>query len=277
MALDPRSAKVGFLLDSNEIEYPIYFWNIPLISKNYDSYRTSRSQSYPRLKQGLTTETLTIQGVGTTSPFTSRFFSSDISVQVTIGWYNFAIGGRYVIFFDGTPVEERIDINYVSSNQPSHSWTTQLLGVLDYKQLLTDELQTSFVDKILCSAQKCARPILTSDTSLNLGQVKHVTRAAITYSRERDPLYATSRTANHLKHITGVKNTRVEFDIQGDFDYWINNLLGDTRHNYRFYHGTGGGDYWAANNMKQMDLSNLITNIQTGQIIQATVHLGASY
>lgn len=289
----PRSGKNGFLLISG-LDIPIYSW---LFNKtmNRIEYRTAQTRNYLKRLEGFNTEQIVLRGTNFNSPFGSAFtyydsdlsnssssslssIGSDVVFDFYIGWNDFLVGVRRAINAKALVLEDRIDINYFSSAEPTNIWTTTLVGVINEKQILTYDLLPQ-LDAPLCALKKCDMIITTSDLSLHTGRVNHVKRASIIKTITRSP-YRTSDTNNHYGATFGLPDKIVELEVQGDFDYWINEAFdppGDISRDYKFYYGSNfATDFWPAYNMKILGADNFIVNIQTGELIQATVHLGVS-
>lgn len=266
----PLSAKPGFMiLGSTHI--PIYNWNMSL-SKSRIIYRASNTNNFPKRLPGWKTETISMTGPDVVAPSittTSNIFK--------LGWFDYTIPARKSILCQAVPLELRYILRYEPGPAPSFTWTYNLLGILNNKGIEEESL-LPYNDSVICATSLCDKPITTTDTDLHGGFVWHVRTATIitTYSV---PSYPRSDTDNHVIGLAPVYDQTVELVVQGDFDYWLNELsrAADIRNNYRFYYGTGLTHYKAANNMRVTDINNFIVNIQTGEIIQMTIMLGASY
>lgn len=273
MTIDPWSSKWGWMIAGGS-EIPIYSYTFST-TNNRQIYRTSDSQGFPRRVPGLTYETVVIKGVEPIDPFTSIFSFTDFAIQFTLGW-NYTGGVRKVIDFPGLLTELRFDLNYQNSSEPSFMWTATVLGAISRKSIETVGSHGIF-DHIVCSHPLCDKEIRTTDTNHNSGVIRHVKRASLIRTIER-LTYSTSESDNHIADTAGVEDTKLELEVQADFDYWFNNLsIVDTAYDYLLFYGPAASDFLLAEKMKITAMENFIVNIRTAELIQANVHLGASY
>lgn len=275
MTVLPLSGKSGVMIYQSQVELPVYSFLITG-SQARPTYRTANSENFPRRTSATLNEIIVIRGVQPVPPFFQFTLEPDGLFLFNIGWNELALGKRKLITIQALMQEFRIEYNYFSSPLPSFIWTATFLGSSGTPIIQTQDI-TSFVDVILCSDKLCNKTITTTDAQLNSGFVQHVKKATLIYNIERNS-YATSNSFKHIVGNTGVKDRKIELDIEGDFDYWWNNLLiADTRHDYSFFYGFGASEKWSYPKMKITDVGNFIVNIQTGELISATVQLGAAY
>lgn len=273
--ISPLSGRYGFLI-FGPVEIPIYSWMISSV-QNRTTYRTSTTSNFPNRLKGTISEQIIIRGANYGSPFITNIVAfNDTSVSFYVGWNDFLASVRKAILCQAMLVDYRVDLNYFSSPMPSYVWTATLVGSINTKELINYPLVPQH-DAPFCANQLCNKTITTTDAQLHGGLVWHVKRASIIDTISRSP-YMTSSSNNHLASTYGVKDEIVELDVQGDFDYWFNNLsTSDTTRDYKFFYGPGVADFRPVDKMKIVDINNFVVNIQTGELIQMTVHLGAAY
>lgn len=275
----PKSGRDGFViwnsLLSGDLEQPIYSWMFSTQQRR-SKYRTSRSEGFPVRRSGSIREQLTINGVDYVPPFIYYSDVSTIRQTLSIGWNDFANNERQMIECDLVWNNFIAEFNYVAGVSPAFQWVGNLSGVVNRKEFTTEPL-APFEDVIRCPGAICNRLITTTDTFLNSGEVHHVKKATIRGELTRKE-YMTSRSNNRPVANSGVPDIFLTFDIEGDFDYWVDQVNDYEQINdYRIYYGDGINDFWPALNMKAEAVNNLIVDVTTGKMISATIELAAAY
>ena len=268
----PISGKSGLMIYGVD-EIPIYSF-VYSGHQERPTHRTSQSENYPRRTSGNFTEQIIISGVENVPSFYTSAFVVGTSITFKLGWNDLGADDRKIIPITAMLTEFRIDLNYFSSPQPSFLWTATFIGAVNDKEIIIVPI-TPHLDIPFCPFPLCDRVITTTDSQLNSGFVYHVKRASIINIIERIP-YMTSSSNGHYISSTGLKDRIVELEIQGDFDYWINNLTAsNTKYNYSFFFSPSNA--FNAINMRIIDVTNFVVNIQTGEILSALVRLGAAH
>lgn len=269
--INPINGGNGYMKWSG-IEIPIYIWNYSAINARMN-IRLSNSQNFPVRNSGITSEMFSISGVDYYPLFLSdpNIFNT---IQFEVGWLELSsfFGLRRKIDVVAMMSEYTVTINYFSNPQPSFKWTATFIGCLTDKEF---EENTAIVnDYVRCQTVMCGKVITTTDSSLNSGFVKHVRTATLTSVLER-PALVLSNSNNHYAETIGVYDNTIEMVIEGDFDYWNEQVNSNNGFNYGFlYEGVSGSTFI---NMRVLEFSNLVVNVQTTELISATVKLGASY
>lgn len=267
--MPPLNGRTGYMKWSG-IEIPIYIWGYGTTNIR-SNIRLSNSQNYPVRNFGITTEMITISGVDY-----SPAFIGDLNVlntiQFEVGWVDYSTGIRNKIDVVAMMSNYTVVLNYFSSPQPSFMWTATFIGCLTDKEF---DMNAAIIDDhVRCQTAMCGKVITTTDSSLNSGFVKHVRTATLTSVLER-PVLVLSNSNNHYAETIGVYDNLIDMVIEGDFDYWNEQVNSNNRFNYGFlYEGVSGPIFV---NMKALELVNLVVNVQTTELISATVKLGASY
>lgn len=268
----PINGKNGYFIWSGE-EIPIYSWIFSAINTR-PTWKLSNTENYPIRISGIGQESLSIKGVD----FFPAFYISDSIISEVmnfeIGWMDFDTLIRRKIAVSALMSEYVMSLNYMNSNLPSFMWTANFIGCSIDKEFDID-LWLDINDHVRCQPSLCDRTIFTTDSTLNSGFVQHVRNATLTRMFVNAPLVL-SNSNNHFSSETlGTYDTTVDLTIEGDFDYWLDQINTDNRFDYRFQYTQT--EYFPMSKMKALELTNLVVNIQTSEIISAVVRLGASY
>lgn len=253
-------------------EVPVYS-SIFSVNQKKPEHRTSSSALYPRRTSGTLSEVIIIRGVENIPSFYTAAHTVGGAIDFKLGWNDFLNGNRKIIPITAMLENFVIDFNYFSSPQPSYLWTATFIGVVNDKVIVIEPL-IPHLDTPVCANKLCDKTIVTTDTTLHGGFVFHVKRASISNKIIRN-LYMTASSNNHYVPTKGVRDRTIEMEVQGDFDYWIDAARGDSRFSYSYFFSAVG--QFTAANMKVTNVNNFVINIQTGEILSALVHLGASY
>jgi len=262
------SGKYGYMRLGG-IEQPIYSWSLNEEQKR-PTYRTSNSQNYPKRTQGLFSSRLSISGVATASPLLLTNY-----YNLEVGYIKFNMSTRKEIAFRGMVMDNTIEFDYTNKTSPDFKWTSNLIGI-DFQPTIATVPLVPLVDPVLGGLPLCNKDIKSTDPALMSGDIDYVLRAKIMETSERSEYYR-SNSNNFVVTNEGTYDRTVELEIEGGFDYWLVRMGDDTIFDYYFYYGSGGADYWFAEKMKVLNVSNFVVNIETGEMIRATVTLGASY
>lgn len=270
--ISETSGRTGYMMYDGVPE-PIYFWT-GTARNNRTTYRTSATQNQPTRHKGPKEEILTIRGVNFVPAFLS---DTNGGIVFELGWNEdlTLFENRRRIVTSAMLMQFQIEFNYFSSPLPSFSWTAVFTNVLSNIEI-ADTSGIIDTDPI-CAEPLCSNYITTTDTSLHTGFVQHVRSAVVTFIYQR-PLYRTSESDNHFTVTNGSFDRILDLVIEGDFDYWMNEVeVEDIARSYQFLYGTGAGQWWSVDNMKAISISDILVNVQTGEIISANVQLGAAY
>lgn len=274
----PQSGKSGFLIGRtsslSEVPIPIYSWQFTN-RKQRTTYRTSRTLGFPTGHSGVQDESLSIRGAGYQNLDWFSTITTLPSVLFDLGWNILQTGKRNTVEVQASLSELRFDFNYSNTNQPGFSWTANFTGVRTQK-IITEEDGIA-TDLVLCFARPCQLTITTTDPVYTGGILQHVRNASLIQKFER-PQYRTSRSNQRPVEVNGVKDVHASLTIDGDFDYWFNDATLDIpAWQYKFFYGLGAPDFFGNNLMKIDSVDNLQVNIQTGELVSATVNLSAAY
>lgn len=271
----PQSGKSGFLtFTQSGVPIPIYSWQFSN-RKQRTTYRTSRTEGFPTGHSGVQGESLSIRGAG--YQYASWF--TDIttlpSVLFNLGWSNLLTGKRNTVAVQASLSELRFDFNYSSTNQPGFSWAANFVGVRTEK-IITEEIGIP-LDLVLCFSRPCTLKVTTTDPAYTGGILKHLKNASLIQTFER-PSYRTARSNQRPVEVNGVKDVHVSLSIDGDFDYWFNDVTLDAfAWQYKFFYGAGAAEFFGNNLMKIDSVDNLNVNVYTGELVSATINLSAAY
>lgn len=288
MPVLPKSGMGGFLRwNANVPPYaptwiPIYSWTHSL-RNNRAEYRTSISNNKPVGTDGIVEGFFTIQGAGTNFP---GLFDDIVVSQApqfdAFGWFDFAANKKRL--FDTIScltTEFRVDFNYSQTVQPSFVWQATFNTRFSYNELVEENLAPMFTgvdyDTPLCVQKPCTLPVTTTDTTYfpvgSPGQsvIQHIRNASLIQTFER-PKYYTSLGICQSKAVSDIRAT---LTVDGDFNYWIDQcgLPPSDKFDYSFYYGSGINDAFFLHNAKVDNVDNLNVNVQTGELISATVNL----
>lgn len=263
--LSPKSGKDGWWI-FNGLEIPIYSWQFSAIRQE-KKYRTASSPLRPIREAGITKEQLTIRSTNII------IFDTSQLLNFKIGWNDFSAGFRRYIGFDGYTTGTILDFNYTNSVIPSILWTAIFNGTQIDKQFANILFANlPLVDSVQCGTSHCDNSILTSDVNLNGGIVKHVTSATISTMADQHEEFATASSNNHIKGKPPLFDAFIDLNVQGDFDYWLGKTKGSFLYEtYTFSTDIGNLIY---DYMSVLAVENITVNLQTGEMIAATVKLG---
>lgn len=265
----PTSGRNGYL-SWGGAEVPIYSWNISAIN-NRTNLILSNSQGFPVRHSGPTTEIISIHGVEY-APAMLLSATTLTTMTFDIGFMDFTTLLFRKVPIEAMLVELNFNLKYSAGSQPSFSWTANFIGCMTDKEYTVENLIIN--DKFVCQTSLCDNSIVTTDNTLNTGFVRYVRTATVTRSYLR-PNLVLSNSNNHLAETIGTFDTIVNMSVEGDFDYWLEELNTNNRYNYGFFYDIGSAI--AANNMKVMSTTDHIANIQTAELLSMSVQLGASY
>lgn len=264
----PRSGRDGFLLYDG-VYTPIYNWTFST-SRQREAYAKASSGSKIYRNKGIVEERVRIKGANYVPDFWEAIYGDYISFW--IGWFDFVDDDIKYIPIDA--VLSRLSLHYIYSVSPSPSfyWEAEFTGVLSTKIIGETVDLSEFGDNILCSTKACDRVVTTSDATLNSGVVKHVYQADINFVSTRES-YAIASSNNRIVNTLGIVDITASLGIHGDFDYWIEAVEnGDTSKIYRFYYSAT--QYWELNSMVVLGVDNFLVNVETAEMMSATVNLG---
>lgn len=274
----PLSGQNGFAIwntiAEGDLAQPIYEWSIN-VTQNRSMYRNARSENFPVRRSGTFKETIFLRGFDYFPPFVYYDDPSSIRQTLTIGWYDIANELRFSIPSDLMWNNFTAEFNYRHGISPAFQWFGDLTGVINRKEIVTESIHP-FEDVIRCPAALCNQLIETTDTMLHNGEVHHVTKATLRGQITRKE-YVTANSNNRPAFSSGVFDVFIDFDLEGDFDYWLDQSNDyDQINDYKIWYGNGISDFWLIENMKVFNFS-CRTNIQTGEMVSARVSLGAAY
>lgn len=273
----PLSGQDGFAIwntiGSGDLVQPIYEWGIT-VEQNRSTYRTASSNNFPVRRSGTFKETIFLRGVDYVPPFVYDGTPSSVRQTLTIGWYDLANELRYSIPSDLMWNNFTAEFNYKAGVIPAFQWFGEFSGIINRKEVVSESIHP-FEDVIRCPGALCNKPIETTDTLLNSGEVHHVTKATIRSIITRED-YIVADSNNRPTYSTGVFDTFLDLDLEGDFDYWLDVVNDyDQINDYKIWYGDGLSDFWLLQDMKIFGFS-CRTNIQTGEMVSARVNLGAA-
>lgn len=275
----PISGKNGYLRSASGVEIPIFLVNASTLIQR-TAYRTAATDNYLNRTRGLLSENIIIRGVHCPEYISNLWNNYEFNGE--LGWIDWANNRRVYIELNCVVVRNVIELRYTAGSEPSISWSVNLFERGDkYKEFKYRSI-APLDDTLFCpNASLCSRPVYTTDLLL-LTQalvVKHITRATITKERELSN-YATARTLPRTVSTPGVKEKRLDLTVQGDFDYWYKKVnwsqYAETPDDYKFYYGSGVNEYILVDKMRALELSDLIINVQTAEMVSATVRLGSA-
>lgn len=272
--LFPAFGKGGYVKVYGQ-ECPIYSWAFNA-NRERNPYRRAGSNNYPVRNDGLISNTLTITGVEPKPILLTSYTRRKQTFE--IGWINLVDYTRNYISYTGIITSYELRYVYTDSNQPSFMWSVTYSGCEDSSVLQSNPI-SSISDYTVCAYSMCTIGVITTtDLTLNSGFVEYVTKATLKETIERAP-YATSDNAPYYVENPGVYDRFLSFDIQGNFDYWLAQLHNTTStpYNYTLFYDSGLFDYWSAVKMYVVNVNNFKVNVQTNEIISATVELAAGY
>lgn len=218
--------------------------------------------NWPRREAGTHNSQLSVSGLD----FYPNFLDDEITISV--GWLTGSIFD-YVDFV-GVPVKIDYEFDFRIGANPPFQWTISLEGTSESKDFLT--VPEEVINTIFCDVRSCG-PITTTDASLHSGEVFHVRKAVYSVLFQR-PMRYLANSNNRIAPSTGLYDGVLSFEIEGDFDYWTDLAEHeDTARVYRIYHGS---EYIETPLMSVISVTDLVANVQTGEIISATVNLGVN-
>lgn len=265
----PISGKNGFLIWNSE-EIPIYQWRLSEFT-NYTELWHAASANLPDRNVGTMISTLTLMGVDFIPPF---YNSVDIinKLYFSFGWIDLIAGVRRIIDIASLVLEYVLNFTYSTTPQPTYTWTLTLMLCSPLNTEIIEE-PLSINDRMVCQEGMCSRIITSSDITLPGGLVNHVVNATVT-SLIKPPLLYLSNTDGHPAETLGIYDTFIDFRLQGDFDYWLSQVDSNSKHGYSIFYDLV--NFFVYPSMKVLNIDNIVTNLQTAEIVSADVRLGAA-
>ncbi len=267
MTMMPLSGKDGYLI-YDSVEIPIYSW-ICSCTNQRNKYITVDSLNSPVRTTGSLISTIALRGV----QFVPSFYSAlDDPIIFHFGWNDFASGDRKNVPVYAMATQFILEYSYTVGRSPTFSWTANFVVCNDDTLFQTAALTVN--DVMVCANSMCSNNITTSDTNLHSGFVWHVKKATLVRSFDREIRY-TSSSNNHPSPVGSSQDTLVTLNIEGDFDYWMSQVqVFDDPYNYGFYYSPSL--YWAVNSLKAESITDIVVNVETSEIISASVLLGVA-
>ena len=285
----PRSGKFGYFIkynleDSTISVLPIGSWELN-VTKNRTMYRTAKS--FPNfVRSGMpVSETLSIYGFNY-----SPAFSTEGLVEGRIGWFDLVTNKLHSIGVKARLQKFQYVLDYrVGQQSPPFSWTADFVDFTEndsnaeYDKYFfeEDDSAESLIEKFKqeCFVRQCDKTIETDDVLYHDLILHHVKRAVLTFQREMLDFIDT-KSYPRFANGDGTRDWTAELEIEGDFNYWYDkiNYEGTMRKSnlYRFHFGPDPLIVIEPPKMHVLGLSNLLTNIETAEIVSATVSLGAA-
>lgn len=258
--ITPTMGGVGFA--KYGVDYlPLFFYNFGSVSADVSRY-LSNSANYPVRRKGVSTSTLTLTGVN----YFYTFPSSEVTISIG---FKYGSGFKFIDFV-GRIVSYEHQFDFSPRPNPSYQWTANFVGVRLPKEF-DDTVEEDF-DTIFCTDKPCG-PIETTDLSLHSGEVWHVRKAKYT-EKVTLPQRFLSNTSNRLASRDGVFDSELLLEVEGDFDYWLNEIESDS--NSYIYTLNYGSQSITTVPMATLELGSLSVNMSTNEIISAAIKLGAN-
>lgn len=264
--LFPAFGKNGYLIFSG-FEVPIYMWNYSY-NMERTNYRTSNSNMLPVRNNGVFSNTLSISGVEYEPGIITNFLSSNFLQTFEIGWINFIDSTRNYIDYTGMVDSIELIFNYGKPSEGSFIWTVTYSGCRYLNELQERPLDL-LEDHVVCSTHPCEiGAIVTTDVSI--GALLHVDKVSIKILAVREP-YLTSQYPNMAREVSGVLDKQITLSLNGDFDYWMDQINSNTAHTYSFFYTPL--DSWDISGMKVSQVNNIVVDVMSSAIISANVLL----
>lgn len=271
MTLLPQSGRNGYMIWNSE-EIPIYAWNYSELNER-TVLKLSHTENIPYRNFGPTKEEFIITGVDYIPSWLGDP-AFDETLVFELGWIDFSLLVRNQVEIRAMLVEYSIQLLYLNQNQPSYMWMARFIGCTTDKDFTTDVI-LPINDHVRCQDSQCGNFIISSDVTLNGGgSVQHVRTARLTTVFDR-PLLVLSHSANHLAETIGGYDYLIDMTIEGDFDYWNDQVNSNNRWDYAFFYNGLAASFQYAN-MKAISLSNINIDLRTAEVISASLRLGAS-
>lgn len=270
MTLLPQSGKNGYMI-WDAIEIPIYSWNYSELNER-TWLKLSHTENIPYRNFGPTKEEFLLVGVDYIPAFLADPAIND-TIEFELGWIDFFLLVRNKVEVRAMLVEYTIQLLYHKTNQPSYMWMARFIGCTTDKEFDAEPIH-AINDHVRCQASQCGNLIITTDTTLNGGSVEHVRNARLTTIYDR-PLLVLSDSNNHLTETIGGFDYIIDMTLEGDFDYWNEQVNSNARFDYAFFYDGIAASFQYAN-MKAISLSNVNVDLRTAEVISASLRLGAS-
>ena len=240
---------------------PLFLYAFGSVSADESRY-LSNSANYPVRRKGVSSSTLMLTGV--------NYFYTFPSTEVTISiGFKYGSGFKFIDFV-GRIISYEHQFDFGPTPNPSYQWTANFVGVRLPKEF--DDIAEEDFDTIFCTERACG-PIETTDLSLHSGEVWHVRKAKYTEKVDLPQRYL-ANSNNRLASRDGTFDAELLLDVEGDFDYWLNEV--ESESNSYEYTINYGSQSITTVPMAALELAGLSANISTNQIISASIRLGAN-
>ena len=269
------SGKSGILIIGG-IGWPVINFSLSR-STEINSYRVANSSNYLKRVFGVESGTFTVTGIGEMPGWSTTNYTPE---TLKFGW-DVSPGAAYkYIDLDVALKQIEVRMSYSKSTEIVHTWTAtfdtyKIVDIVsetsEFLYALDPEYQTAG-----CYAKGCLNVYpYSNDPYWNAysGTIQDVVSATYTKTINRIPTYTAASAFNPTCTPEGYDET-LALQVQSKFDHWIEDI-GLTKYTYRLYDDVG--TYWELLNGTILSVDNFVTNIQTGELLSATVNIGANH
>ena len=269
------SGKSGILIIGG-IGWPVINFSLSR-STEINSYRVANSSNYLKRVFGVESGTFTVTGIGEMPGWSTTNYTPE---QLKFGW-DVSPGAAYkYIHLDVALKQIEVRMSYSKSTEIVHTWTAtfdtyKIVDIVsetsEFLYALDPEYQTAG-----CYSTGCLNVYpYSNDPYWNAysGTIQDVVSATYTKTINRIPTYTAASAFNPTCTPEGYDET-LALQVQSKFDHWIEDI-GLTKYTYRLYDDVG--TYWELLNGTILSVDNFVTNIQTGELLSATVNIGANH
>lgn len=266
--LNILSGKRGFL------RFPLLEW-VPILryslsrSTPVRSLRTAKTTNYPKRIFGPESGTFEVTGIGEMPGWSTINYSPE---TIRFGW-NTTPGTSYKYIDLKVALKQIVvQMNFSKTTEVNCTWT----ATFDAFELIEIELEPSELDEIIgCYSGSCAIYPYSDDGywSAYAHVIQEVVSATYTKTINRLNTYTARSPYNPTCTPEGY-DTTLSLLVQGHFPHWLEDI-GLTKYTYRLYDDVG--TYWELLNGTILSVENFVTNIQTGELLSATVNIGSNY
>lgn len=307
-----QSGKQAYLVDPETlITIPILSWSYSQ-HRNRPKFHPSSNTLFafkkPISLNGTIAETLTIKGIGDdlfrlreggSNTLNIEGLASDISDMIDQSTFDpfpishFFLGIAnypefdeivdYQLEFRGTPISFQINQSYDPINTYDFIWALTYMGVISTKNFtrIPEEIIPPYQDISICPRNPCALRWYTYDTYFGdpiptEGNAIHNMNIFSYELRKNIQQIVTSDSNKRPFPISGVFNETLNLQVQGDFNYWLDQING-VNAQYYVLRRSDNSVPLVNTVMKVDDVSDLRANVQTGEVISASIKLSTSW
>lgn len=273
--LNRISGKSGILIIAG-IGWPVVNFSLSR-STEINSYRVSNSSNYLKRVFGVESGTFTVTGIGEMPGWSTTNYTPE---TLKFGW-DVSPGAAYkYIELEAALKQIEVRMNFSKSTEINYTWTAtfdtyRIVDIINEPTAFDYAIDPGY-QLAGCYSTGCLNVYPYSNDpywDAYSGTIQEVTSAVYTKTISRIPIYTAASFFTPTCTPEGYDAT-LSLQVQSKFDHWLDDI-GLTKYTYRLYDDVG--TYWELLNGTILSVDNFVTNIETGELLSATVNIGANH